>query len=110
MDARDFYSQIDKADDDFKAVSVNLMRIFGDADHLQYIFGDLSKEAAEIEDEEKREKFEIVLSYLSERLDEISEKCYKLSAEIDRAREFDLSELIVEAEEMANEEKKKPSN
>lgn len=110
MNAREFYSQIDKADDELKTVSGDLWKISSDTDHLYFIFRDLSKEAAEIEDEEKREKFEIVLSYLSERLDEISEKCYKLSAEIDRARELDLSELVIEAEEMADEEKKKPSN
>lgn len=106
MDYLAFYRQIDKADDDFKAVSVDLFRIFRDTDHLQYIFGDLSEQAAEIEDEEKREKFQSVLSYLSNRLYEIGEECYKLSGEIDDVRELDLSELVVEAGEMADEEKK----
>lgn len=106
MDAREFYAQLDKADDELKAVCGDLWEIFRDTDHLQLIFSDLAEKAAEIEDEEKRERFESVLSYLSERLYEMGEECYKLSAEIDRAREFDLSELVVESEEMAKEEKK----
>lgn len=110
MDAREFYTQIDKADDGLKAVSVDLYKIFRDTDHLQYIFSDLSEKAAEIEDENKRERFESVLSYLSERLYEIGEECYKLSGEIYEVREFDLSELVVEAEEMEKEEKKKAAN
>lgn len=106
MDAREFYAQIDKADDDFKAVSVDLFRIFRDTDHLYFIFKNLSEQAENIKDEDKREKFQSVLSYLSELLYEIGEKCYKLSGEIDNVREYDLSELVVEAEEMADEEKK----
>jgi len=107
MDAREFYAQIDKAGDEFKAVGVDLNKIFRGTDHLQYIFSDLAEKAAEIEDEEKGERFESVLSYLSERLYEISDECYKLSAEIEEAREYDLSELVVESEWMADEEKKK---
>lgn len=107
MGARDFYAQLDNADDGFKAVSVDLYKIFRDTDHLQYIFSDLAEKAAEIEDEEKREKFETVLFYLSDRLYEIGEECYKLSAEIDNVREYNLSELVIEAEEMEKEEKKK---
>lgn len=110
MDARDFYAQIEKADDELNAVSVDLYKIFRDTDHLQYIFGDLSEQAAKIEDEEKRGNFQSVLSYLSNRLYEIGDECYKLSGEIDNVREYDLSELVVEAEEMADEEKKKPAN
>ena len=75
---------------------------------MQYIFSDLAEKAAEIEDEEKRERFESVLSYLSERLYEIGEEFYKLSAEIETVREYDLSELVIEADEIAEEEKKKP--
>ena len=60
MDAMGFYAQLDKADDDLKAVS-----------------GDLWEE------------------------------CYKLSGEIDDVREYNFSELVVEAEYMADEEKKK---
>ena len=107
MDARDFYDQIDKADDDFKAVSVDLFRIFRDTDHLYFIFKNLSEQAENIKDEDKREMFESELAYLSELLYEIGEKCYDISAEIDKVRELNLSELIVEAEEMADEEKKK---
>ena len=129
MDAREFYAQIDKADDELKAVGVDLYKIFRDTYHLQYIFSDLAEKAAEIEDKEKRNRFESVLLHLSDRLYEIGEECYKLSGEIDTVREYDLSELVVEAEKvlkgkgtqcqligsstlvpMANEEKKKPSN
>lgn len=106
MDARNFYAQIDKADDGLKVVSGDLWKIFSDKDHLQYIFSDLAEKAAEIEDEEKRERFESVLAYLSDRLYEIGEECYKLSGEIDNLREYDFSELVVEAYEMAKEEKK----
>ena len=107
MDAREFYAQIDKADDELKAVSGDLWKVYSDTDHLEYIFINLAEKAAEIEDEEKRERFESVLSYLSDRLYEIGEECYKLSGEIDNVREYDLSELVVEAEYMADEEKKK---
>lgn len=110
MDAREFYAQIDKADDELREVGVKLWEIFRDADHLQHIFRDLAEKAAEIEDEEKRERFETVLWYLGDRLDEIGEGCYKVSGEIDNMREYSLSELVVEADEMAEEEKKKPSN
>lgn len=106
MDAREFYAQIDKADDELKAVSFDIYKIFRDTDHLQYIFSNLAEKAAEIEDEEKRERFESVLSYLSERLYEIGEECYKVSGEIDNVREYDLSELVIEADEIAEEEKK----
>ena len=110
MDARELYAQIDQADDELKAVSVDWYKIFRDTEHLQYIFSDLAEKAAEIEDEEKRERFESVLSYLSERLYEIGEECYKLSAETEEAREYDLSELVIEADEIAEEEKKKTAN
>lgn len=110
MDAREFYAQIDKADDDFKAVSVDLFRISSDADYLHFIFRDLSEQAENIKDEERREKFQSELAYLSELLDEIGEKCCDISAEIDKVRELNLSELVVRAEEMADEEKEKPSN
>lgn len=106
MDAREFYARIENADDELNAVSVDLDKIFRDTDHLQHIFSDLAEKAAEIEDEDKRERFESVLLYLSNRLYEIGEECYKLSGEIDNVREYDLSELVVEAEEMAKEEKK----
>lgn len=106
MDAREFYAQIDKADDDFKAVSVDLFRIFSDTDHLYFIFKNLSEQAENIKDEDKREMFESELAYLSELLYEIGEKCYDISAEIDKVRELNLSVLIVEAEEMADEEEK----
>ena len=110
MDAREFYAQIDKADDELKAVGVDLYKIFRDTYHLQYIFSDLAEKAAEIEDEEKRERFESVLSYLSERLYEIGEEFYKLSGEIDKMREGLDIEADVMADVMAEEEKKKPSN
>lgn len=109
MDAREFYSQIDKADDELNAVSVDLFRISSDADHLYFIFSDLSEQAENIKDEERREKFQSVLTYLSNLLDEIGDKCCDISAEIDTVREYDLSELVVEAGEMAEGEKK-PSN
>lgn len=110
MDSRDFYDQIDKADDELKVVSDGLWKMSSDADHLYFIFKNLSEQAENIKDEEKREMFESELAYLSDLLDEIGEKCCDISAEIDKVREFNLSELIVRAEEMADEEKKKPSN
>lgn len=106
MDAREFYARIDKADDELNAVSVDLFRISSDADHLYFIFSDLSEQAENIKDEERREKFQSVLTYLSNLLDEIGDKCCDISAEIDTVREYDLSELVVEAGEMADEEKK----
>lgn len=106
MDARDFYDQIDKADDELKAMSDDLWKMSSDADHLYFIFKNLSEQAENIKDEEKREMFESELAYLSELLDEIGEKCCDISAEIDKVRELNLSELIVRAEEMAAEEKK----
>ena len=61
-------------------------------------------------DEEKIESFETLLWYLSNRLNEISEECYKLSGEIDKMREGLDIEADVMADVMAEEEKKKPSN
>ena len=110
MDAGEFYAQLDKADDELKAVSDDLYKIFSATDHLQYIFSNLGEKAAEIEDENKRDRFETVLFYLSCRLNEISEECYKVSGEIDRVREYDFSELVEEAEYIANEEEKKTAN
>lgn len=110
MDAREFYAQIDKADDDLKAVSGDLWEIFRATDHLQYIFSNLGEKAAEIEDENKRDRCETVLFYLSSRLNEISEECYKLSGEIDKMREGLDIEADVMADVMADEEKKNPSN
>lgn len=110
MDAREFYAQIDEADDELKAVSGDLYKISRDTIRLQHMFSDLSEKAAEIEDEEKRDKFETVLSILSERLYEISVECYKGSGEIDKVREYDFSELVEEAEYIANEEEKKTAN
>ena len=110
MDAREFYAQIDKADDELKAVSDDLYKIFSATDHLQYIFSDLAEKAEETEDEEKIESFETLLWYLSTRLDEISEECYKLSGEIDKMREGLDIEADVMADVMADEEKKNPSN
>ena len=91
MDAREFYAQLDKADDELNAVSGDLYKIFSATDHLQYIFSDLAEKA-------------------SNRLNEISEECYKLSGEIDKMREGLDIEADVMADVMAEEEKKKPSN
>lgn len=107
MDAREFYAQIDKADDELEAVSGDLWEIFRGTYHLQHIFSDLAEKAAEIEDKEKRDRFKTVLLHLRDRLYEIGKECYKVSGEIATVREYDLSELVVEAEYMANEEKKK---
>lgn len=103
MDAREFYAQIDKADDELNEVSRSLMHIFKDTDHLNHVFDKLAMDAEKIKDKDKREKFETVLSYFPYCLYEISEKCYKMSAEIDKVREFGLSELVIEAEKMAKE-------
>lgn len=101
-----FYRGIDKADDGLDELSSSLRHIFSEADHLNYVFRELTRDAAKIKDEDKREKFETVLSYFPYCLYEISEKCYEMSAEIDKVREFGLSELVVESEEMAKEKKK----
>lgn len=105
MDAGEFYAQIDQADDELAEVSRSLMDIFRDAHHLNHIFEKLARDAEKIKDEEKREKFCSVLSYLSGRLYEIGDQCCDISTEIDGVRECNLSELIIEAEEMAEGEK-----
>lgn len=109
MDAREFYAQIDQADDELAEVSRSLMDIFRDAHHLNHIFAKLARDAEKIKDEEKREKFCSVLSYLSDRLYKIGDQCCDISTEIDMALGCDFGELVDEAEEMADEEKK-PSN
>lgn len=106
LDYGAFYSQIDKADDGLDEVSRDLRRIFRDTDHLSFMFENLASKAEKIEDEEKREKFTSELMYLEDRLYEIGEQCYAISAEIDRVREYNLSELLVEGEELAEEVKK----
>lgn len=100
-----FYRGIDKADDELAEVSRSLMHIFRDTDHLNHIFEKLARDAEKIEDEEKSEKFMVILSYLSDRLYEIGDQCYDISTKIDGVRECNLSELIIEAEEMTEGEK-----
>lgn len=105
MDAMEFYAQIDKADDELAEVSRSLMHIFRDAHHLNHIFEKLARDAEKIKDKEKSEKFMVILSSLSDRLYEIGDQCYDISTKIDGVRECNLSELIIEAEEMAEGEK-----
>lgn len=110
MDKRGFYAQIDKADDELAEVSRSLMHIFRDAHHLNHIFEKLARDAEKIKDKEKSKKFMVILSSLSDQLYKIGDQCYDISTEIDGVRECNLSELIIEAEEMAKEEKKPLTN
>lgn len=114
MDAREFYPLdwfgfyrgINKADDGLGELIRSLWDISSEADHLNYVFEELARDAEKIKDEEKREKFKGVLSYLSARLYEIGEKCNGIGIDLDMMRECDFIELVEEAEEMADEEKK----
>ena len=110
MDAREFYDQIEKADDELVELSYAFDDLMRKTEDCSSRLEELATDAAEIKDEEKREKFASVLSILICRLNEISEECYKVSGEIDNVREYDFSELVIEADEMADEEKKNPSN
>jgi len=110
MDAREFYAQIDKADDDLYELIRSLWNICSEADNLKYIFEEITRGAENIKDEEKREKFSSVLSYLNDRLHEISEQCNDIGIDLDMVRDCDFIELVEEAEYIANEEEKKTAN
>ena len=107
MDAREFYAQLDKADDELNELIRSLWNISSEADHLNYVFEELARDAEKIKDEEKREKFKGVLSYLSEQIHELGERCNAIGIDLDMVRECDFIELVEEAEEMANEEEEK---
>lgn len=118
MDAREgypldwfgFYRGIDKADDRLNELIRSLWDISSEADHLNYVFEELTSDAAKIKDEEKREKFKGVLSYLSEQIHELGERCNAIGIDLDMVRECDFIELVEEAEEMAEGEKKPLTN
>ena len=101
-----FYRGIDKADDGLNELIRSLWNISSEADHLSYIFEELTRDAKKIKDEEKREKFKGVLSYLSERLYEIGEECNGIGIDLDMMRNCDLIEILGDAEEMEKKKKK----
>ena len=106
MDAREFYAQLDKADDELYELIRSLWNICSEADNLKYIFEEITRGAENIKDEEKREKFSSVLSYLNDRLHEISEQCNEcndIGIDLDMVRDCDFIELVEEVEEMAKE-------
>lgn len=106
LDAEEFYQQIEAADDKLDRLSTALWDAGRAAEDLSvYTFEQLADMAEKIEDEERHDKFSTFF-YLSEVLDEITDKCLDLSKKIDTLREYNLSELVCEAEEMAEEIKK----
>ena len=110
MDAREFYAQIDEADDGLHELIESLGDICSATNNLKYIFEKITRGAANIKDEEKREKFSSVLSYLNDRLHELGEQCKDICADFSNLRYCDFSELVEEAEYIANKEKKKTAN
>lgn len=109
MDAREFYAQIDKVYKEFidtKRAFFALWRRFkGFSCRLE----ELARDAEDIKDEEKSEKFMVVLSSLSERSHKCDERWHDISAYLVNAQCYAFVELVAMAEEMAKEEKK-PSN
>ena len=110
MDAREFYAQIDKTHKEF----IDIKREFGvlrrRAEGLSCRLEELTSDATKIKDEEKSENFIVVLSSLSERSHECDERWHDISAYLANAQCYDFVELVGMAEEIAKEEKKKPSN
>lgn len=106
MDAREFYGQIVKA---YKEL-IDINRAFDGLRMRTEAFScrleELTRDATNIKDEEKSEKFMVVLSSLSERLHEFDEQWYNIGTFLDNVRYYDFIDLVDEAEEMANEEKK----
>lgn len=105
MDYSAFYRQINKADDRL----IEISRAFNDLRLRTEDFSsrlELSTEAEKIDSKKEREMFKNVLECYADRLHAISEQCDDLSGELDEAHHCDFVDILVRAEEMANEEKK----
>lgn len=104
MDAREFYAQIDNA---YKEL-IEIRRAFRELRKKTGGFSSrlegIARDAENIKDEEKREKFSSVLSYLRERFHEISEPDHDIDSFLDHVRYYDFLYLLDEAEEMTKGE------
>jgi len=118
MDAREFYAQIDKTRKEFIDISRAFIALWMRFKGFSCRLEELTSDATNIKDEEKSEKFIVVLSSLIERSHECDERWHDISAYFANAHYYDLNELVAMAEEglkgkalvpMAKEEKK-PSN
>ena len=107
MDYSAFYRQINKADDRL----IEISRAFNDlrlrTEDFSSCLEELATEAEKIDIKKEREIFKNVLECYADRLHAISEQCDDLSGELDEAHHCDFVDILVRAEEMADEEKKK---
>lgn len=110
MVAREFYDQIDKTHKEFIDIKREFFALWRKFKVFSCRLEELARDAEVIKDEEKSEKFMVVLSSLSERSHKCDERWHDISAYIVNAQCYAFVELVAMAEEMADEEKKKPSN
>lgn len=101
FDYMKFYRQIDQAYKELIEINKGFLglrkRTQGFADCLE----ELARDAAEIKDKEKSEKFSSVLSYLSEKIYEFDKQDKTIDSFLDSVRHYDFIDLVNEAEEMA---------
>lgn len=110
MDYSAFYRQINKADDDLLKICYAFNDLRLKAEDFSSRLEELATDAEKIDSKKEREMFKNVLTFYSGRLYEISEQCDKFSGELDEAHHNNFVDMVCKAEEMAKEEKKKPSN
>ena len=106
MDYLAFYRQIDEAYKELIDINRAFSVLRRRAEGLSCRLEELASDATKIKDEEKSENFIVVLSSLSERLHEIGEQWLDIGTFLDNVRYYDFIDLVNEAEEMTDEEKK----
>lgn len=104
MDAREFYAQIDKADDELIEINKGFLGLRRRTQAFASCLEELARDAAEIKDKDKNDKFASVLSYLSERIYEFDKQDNTIDSFLENVRYYDFIDLVDEAEEMAQEE------
>lgn len=107
MDAREFYAQIDKAYKELIDIKREFFVLWRRFKGFSCRLEELASDATDIKDEEKRERFESVLSSLSEQSYKCDELWHDISAYFANTHYYDSVELVAMAEEMANEEEEK---
>lgn len=107
MDAREFYAQIDKAYNEIIDINKGFLSLRLKTQNFASCLEELARDAANIKDKDKNEKFCSVLSYLSEKIYEFDKQDKTIDSFLDSVRHYDFIELVNEAEEMAKEEEEK---
>lgn len=116
MDARDFYAQIDKTHKEFIDIKREFFVLWRRFKGFSCRLEELTSDATKIKDEEKSEKFIVVLSSLSERSYKCDKLWHDISAYLVNAQCYAFVELVAMAEKglkgkalvpMAKEEEEK---